>query len=193
MPRREASLMLGQQPPALPLVLMKANTNGWIDFSTLQYGSCGAITEYLSFPHIKRPDTLFKRTMRCLSHLRYLLVLFMTLLITVIIVSGALVVLLVTCLPVGLPFLILNQLLTLYLSFNVFFNYYNAIYGTPGSVRECIGEPFESGQAIPPGSFYQYSMIHGSVRVMIGLLLNATGRAWGIGPSVRGREVGLET
>ena len=106
--------------------------------------------------HNKRPDSVFKAIMRALSGLRWLVVAFITTLVTSIILLGAVFVLPATCESLGFWFLALNHLITWALSFNVFWNYFSAIFNTPGSVRECLREPFAPGQEMPPRCFDNY-------------------------------------
>jgi hypothetical protein len=115
-------------------------------------GHCGAITDYMQFPN-RQPDSVFKLIMRTISGLRWSIVAFISILVAVIVIAGATFVLPVTCASLGFWFLALNHFVTWFLSFNVYWNYFSAILNTPGSVRECIGDPLQSGQQVAVRQF----------------------------------------
>lgn len=111
-------------------------------------GHCGAITDYMQFPN-RSGNTVFRAVMKALTGLRWTVVAFIATLVAFVVISGAVIVLPVTCAELGFWFLALNHFITWFLSFNVYWNYFSAILNTAGSVRECIGDPVEPGQTIP--------------------------------------------
>eukprot|EP00798_Chlamydomonas_sp_ICE-L_P005305 gene5305-18549_t len=102
-------------------------------------GWCGAMQETCPPPRKQAKVGCFKAVMKMLVMMNWMVVLLVGLLILSIVLPGATIVLPFTC-PNPVAFA-LGHMVTFVLTFNVFFNFFAAMFHSPGSVREIYGFP----------------------------------------------------